>query len=96
MSIALPETLPDKAKDITDAKIGPTQGVQTSPKLKPMRNPAIKSERVALFSCILGVMSEEIFEKNCSSSTWILPKSILKPNVKTTTTETNRSASGET
>jgi len=39
---ALPVTLPVIASEMTDARIGPTQGVQSNPRLMPMNIPPVK------------------------------------------------------
>ena len=39
MRNALPVTSPERASEITDARIGPTHGAQRSPRLAPSKRP---------------------------------------------------------
>jgi hypothetical protein len=53
--------LPEMAKDITEAMIGPTQGVHTSPKLPPVKSPPQNPE--SLFPGDIWGINRE---KSCS------------------------------
>ncbi len=86
---AAPETAPVKANEITDAKIGPTHGVQINPKLIPTTNPPPKP--------CCSPFGENL-EKNVNkTSSFLVTAGIkrLSPNPTMTTTEKVRRASAD-
>lgn len=77
-------TVPVSAREITDASIGPTQGVQRRPMESPIKIPPKKP----LFVLVFGV-NLEIFVKASSKSSWNL--GIKRPTPKRRITKTEKS-----
>lgn len=77
-------TVPVRASEMTDAKIGPTQGVHNS----PMENPIKIPPQNPLFVLVLGVNFASLV-KESSKKSWILGINRLIPKINITTTENN-------
>lgn len=90
MKKALPDTDPVKAKAITEANIGPTQGVQIKPKEAPIKSPPPKplSATFPLFPKLLNNLAAMI-------SKYLFKAGIkrIKPKVNITKTEIFRKKS---
>src|SRR3989344_5913861 len=90
MKNALPVTLPVRAREMTDANMGPTQGVHISPKLKPTRIPLRNPSPP-------GLGTREIRElMPFSMMTCVCGINMVRPKAKITITEIVRRLSGET
>ena len=77
-------TIPVRASEITEAKIGPTHGVQRSPKESPIKNPGIKPGLV----CPCGTNFDSL-PKRISICSWNLGIRKEIPKRKITTMEIN-------
>src|SRR3989344_532018 len=85
---AVPVTEPVKAREMTEARMGPTQGVQIKPKLIPTTTPPKKPDLLA----VLGTR-EDSRANNFSVSLWADGKSKVRPKTAIITTDSVRKES---
>jgi hypothetical protein len=84
------DTEPVNEREITEAKMGPTHGVHTSPRDKPMSTPPQKPS----FCFVFGANATSLL-KNISIYSCTLGTTSENPKNPTTKTDKNRNASGE-